>query len=540
MSDWQYLQATVRLRFFAVTRTIEKNEADADKGVTAVKRWGIGLAAVLLLLCTACGNEPSAVPSSTATTTWGTESTAYTTTTQSEHTTITESDSTDKVTPTESDATGSSTVTTTTITAGVTTTESRPTVIASSVISTVTTGTTTQTTVTTKTTVTSQTTVPPVTKEELRGTWLSYIELEALLRANTTPKTAAAALDAVMDNCVTYGLNTVFFIVRANSDAYYASQLFPVNPNARPLIDSGFDPLAYATEAAHKRGLSLHAWVNPYRIGADETRARCDDYFACGGRYYYIPTSETARRLILDGVREIVQNYAVDGVQFDDYFYPNGAVEATVADFERDAYTAYQSAAGKAALSVEDWRRTAVNTLVSGAYDAVHASGGVFGISPSHDAQTNYRRMYADTKRWLSEKGYVDYLCPQVYFGFENRTYPFDKTVDTWCAYERHAAVRLYFGVGLYKIGLSPDRYAGSDAGRAEWQDHRDVMVRAVRHLRKADCDGMAFYSYSYFDPAANRGLSSWTENGKTVTQTYDKAVAKEEIKALTEALLER
>lgn len=348
---------------------------------------------------------------------------------------------------------------------------------------------------------------PADTAEEMRGVWLSYIELNALFKANSTPDAAKKALDQVMDNCVSYGLNTVFFHVRANSDAYYPSSIFKPAASVQKLLDAGFDPLAYAVEAAHARGLELHAWVNPYRIGRDLSyRVGNCAYFAeerSGGAsvYWYAPTSQEVQALILNGVRELVNGYAIDGVQYDDYFYPKGVLSAhEPADFEQEDY-----AATGGHMSVADWRRVNVDALISGSYRAVHTRPGcVFGVSPSHKFTENREERYADTVKWLENSGYVDYLCPQVYFGFEHQTSAFDKIVSQWTAFTPAAGVKLYIGIGIYKTGLENDQYAGT--GKAEWAQNGDIMKRSVEYVRaQSKCGGMLFYSYTFFDPGTAR-----------------------------------
>ncbi len=321
-------------------------------------------------------------------------------------------------------------------------------------------------------------------------------------------------------------LNTVFFHVRANSDAYYASSLFKPASAAQSLLKAGFDPLEYAVSAAHKNGLQLHAWVNPYRVGK-QTAYLVDGIPTLtdtAGRYYYVPTSTAAQRLILDGIRELLNNYDIDGIQYDDYFYPEGLLnKTTVYSFESADYEAYTAAGG--ALSVADWRRAGVDTLIAGTHTLTKAKGVVFGVSPAVNADNTYNSLYADCRKWLSQPGYVDYLCPQVYTGFEHASSAFDKMVSVWLGYQRHSSVKLYIGLALYKIGLKSDTYAG--AGKTEWVDHNDVMKRSVQYLREKKVAGMAFYSYSYFDPAGKAGLSS----------TADVAVAKEEIRNLMSIL---
>ena len=333
----------------------------------------------------------------------------------------------------------------------------------------------------------------PPAPSEMKGVWVSYIELNTIFK-NKTESAAKLAIDQIMDNCVSYGLNTVFFHVRANSDAYYKSSLFKPAASVANLIGNGFDPLAYAVASAHSRGLQLHAWVNPYRIGSNLSyRVSGVDYFQKGDKYYYVPTSAGAQKLILDGLRELTLNYAIDGIQYDDYFYPTGLMSSSVESFEEADY-----AASGRKLSVADWRRAAVDALISGSYQVAHAKNIVFGVSPSHDYNKTYSQMYADTHKWLAQPGYVDYMCPQIYFGFEHKSAPFDKRVDYWTSLPRAPEVKLYVGLAIYKVA---DEDEGAGSGRNEWATHNDIRKRSVEYLRAKKVPGMIFYSYTYFDP---------------------------------------
>lgn len=361
---------------------------------------------------------------------------------------------------------------------------------------------------------------------ELRGVWVSYIELNTLL-SGATPDQAAAALDALFDNCVSYGMNTVIFHVRANSDAYYDSDCFPAAAAAESLLAAGFDPLSYAVTAAHARGLRLHAWVNPFRVGRDPARAMCADTFTSGEITYYVPSSAAVQALVLNGIRELVSRYDIDGVQFDDYFYPAGLSADTPEPFEQEAFAAYQQAGGTEQIA--DWRRLHVDSLLTAVYGLVHRRAGcVFGISPAYDVQKNTQSFYADLLTWIRSPGYVDYICPQIYVGLENEAAPYQRVLEEWSAYPRDPSVQLYVGLAVYKIGLSPDPYAGS--GAAEWAQYSDRLATMVRLARETgQVSGLLFYSYSYFDPAATRSLSEG--------QSYDQAVAKQEITGLLEEL---
>ena len=320
--------------------------------------------------------------------------------------------------------------------------------------------------------------------DELRGVWVSYLDLDAMLNG-ADAATAAARIDAMMAACRDRQLNAVFFHVRAYSDAYYASAVFPPAASAATLLAGGFDPLTYAVEAAHARGLTIHAWINPYRIGKNKKNAVLggDDVFCKGDVWTYNPASPSVRGIVLDGVREILEHYAVDGIHFDDYFYPDGMSDGaepfeTVPD----------------GISVADWRRTQVSTLVSAVHGLARANGRVFGISPMALVHTCRDKAYADVERWLAQAGYVDYLCPQIYFGFEHTSHPFDETLAAWLAMPRHRGAKLYVGLALYKEGAT-DPYAGD--GRNEWCERDDIIPRQIAAVKTSGADGYVLFRYA-------------------------------------------
>ncbi len=419
------------------------------------------------------------------------------------------------------------TIDTTTHASHVTTTDfgqpnlSESTTAASTTESTATATTTTRST--SKNTATT-TTKPPVTTTtqatlvkpsgEMRAAWVSYIELDGLFRSCSTTAQAKNAIDGILDTLEEFNLNTLYLHVRANSDAYYKSSYFKPAASVSKLINAGFDPLDYAVQESHKRGIAIHAWVNPYRAGKNTA------YLVSGvptltdsaKRYYYVPTSAKAQQLILNGIRELVNNYAVDGIQYDDYFYPSDVLEPrTVYSYESADYEAYQQSGGL--LSVADWRRAAVDTLIAGTHTITTAKNRIFGVSPAVNAQNTYDKLYANPKKWMAESGYIDYICPQIYTGFEHGGSAFDKMTDVWASYPRHSSVQLYVGIAVYKAGLLNDTWAGN--GKTEWVSHNDILKRSVLYLRNKKINGMAFYSYSYLKPDKVTGLSA-TNNVKT------------------------
>ena len=329
-----------------------------------------------------------------------------------------------------------------------------------------------------------------VEDEEFRAVWVTYYEVASLMKGSAAA--TRDAIDAMLDYCAGAGVNAVFYHVRAYSDAYYHSAVFPQNRSVRALIEGGFDPLTYAVAAAHERGLQLHAWINPYRIGTTADNARCDDFFEFNSRYYYNPASKAVRALILDGIRELVAGYDIDGIHFDDYFYPDG-ISADPQPFDV-GYTGGDLAA---------WRRAQVSALIRDGYALVHSlkEGVAFGVSPAANLENNLGRLYADVPTWMAE-GWLDYVCPQMYYGFKNAGQPFDQAVAQWCALPRADGVRIYVGLALYKAGLLEDTWGGR-SGKTEWiDDGGDMLARQLRLLRsRDDVDGFALFSYGYLMP---------------------------------------
>lgn len=375
---------------------------------------------------------------------------------------------------------------------------------------------TTKRATTTRSVVVSTTSSNPTTSNkptqlpnELRGAWVSYIELNGMFANCNTAAQAKTKIDDLFALLKNAKINTVFFHVRANSDAYYNSKIFKAASSVSKLLSAGFDPLAYAITVAHKNGMQLHAWVNPYRVGFNSAYiVKGTPTFQDGSkRYYYAPTSKAAQSLILDGIRELLDNYEIDGVQYDDYFYPSD---------------------GSGDTNDGTLRRAGVDALVSGTYTLVKSKGKIFGVSPAHNAQNTYDKLYADVKKWMSQSGYVDYICPQLYFGFEHKTAALDDMVEIWMGYPRHASVELYVGLALYKIGLKSDTYAGT-TGKTEWVDHSDIMKRSVEYLRKKQIKGLFFYCATVFDPATCTVVDFKNDS--------DLSVAKKEIQNLLSVL---
>ena len=209
--------------------------------------------------------------------------------------------------------------------------------------------------------------------------------------------------------------------------------------------------------------------------------------------WYLNPGYKATVQLIADGVSEIVSNYNVDGVQIDDYFYPT-----TEAYFDSAAYAA--SGTGK---SLSEWRTGIINNMVRQLYSAVKSSNStaVFGISPQGSIENNYNDLYADVKTWCSSSGYVDYILPQIYYGFNNSTLPYKDTCLAWSKMVTNPSVKLVIGLAPYKIGIA-DNWAGD--GKYEWANSTDTLARQMSYAQTlSNYGGVAMYRYdSLFAPS--------------------------------------
>lgn len=353
---------------------------------------------------------------------------------------------------------------------------------------------------------------------ELRAVWITYYELSMKAQKGGNEALFTKKADEMFARVQNAGFNTVIVQVRPYADAFYPSDIFPWSEylTGTQGKNPGYDPLAILVERAHAHKLSIHAWLNPYRVSynpdfsllskenparkwkEDADKANDQWMFVLENGIYFNPTIPQVQRMIIDGVREIVEQYAVDGVHLDDYFYPS-----TSEKLDQTQYDAYVKSGGQ--YSRAAWRREQVNTFVSGLYTAVKAirPDVQVGISPAGDIQKNREELYADAARWGGAEGYVDYLMPQLYYGFENSASPFEKTARQWAALVTCDSVKLYAGLAIYKSG-EEDLYAGPEAPgkqgpRYEWLSRSDIISRQVKWARQTKpYDGFALYSYQY------------------------------------------
>ncbi|OUP53308.1 hypothetical protein B5F17_04700 [Butyricicoccus pullicaecorum] len=366
----------------------------------------------------------------------------------------------------------------------------------------------------------------PSASEEMRGVWVSSVyNLDYPSSPTTDPDKLKAEADEILDNCVKWGLNAVFLQVRPSGDALYKSDLFPwskyLTGSVGTAPQDGFDPLEYWVEAAHKRGLELHAWINPYRItrGKDTEwnslpsthPAKMNPYWVVkysDGNYYFNPGIPEVRDLVTRGAVEIVQNYDVDGLHMDDYFYPG-------TDFN-DAAT-YQKY-GSSFSNIADFRRDSVNQLVAQLDTAVHNIDPdiQFGISPSgiwankstdpRGSNTNgsehYVSSYADSLYWI-ENGLVDYIIPQIYWEIGHKLADFATLADWWNDAVAGSDVHLYIGMGAYRCADNPT---------GVWTTTAPLFDSLAYLENKDNVGGCVFFRYGSIPAVSGMAdrLTSW------------------------------
>ena len=309
-------------------------------------------------------------------------------------------------------------------------------------------------------------------EKEMRAAWVSSVYNLDWPKTQNNASKQKSELTQLMDKLKGCGINTIVLQVRPESDTFYKSS---INPWSKYLTGTqgknpGYDPLAFAVSEAHKRGMEIHAWFNPYRVTSSGTnlnvlvsshpaRKNPDWVIKYGNKMYYDPGNPEVVNYLVKTIKEVVDNYDIDGVHFDDYFYPSSK-------FPDDAsYKKYGKGQNK-----DNWRRENVNTLLRKVKAVVNTrSGCEFGVSPfgiwrnksascpdgsETGGSQSYNNMYADSRTWI-RKGYVDYIVPQIYWPIGFGAADYSKLVKWWANEVKGYDVDLYIGQGIYKQGQS-------------------------------------------------------------------------------------
>ena len=328
---------------------------------------------------------------------------------------------------------------------------------------------------------TAQNSTPPEPMREFRGTWVATVfNLDWPSSDRISAASQQSQLIAIFENAKRLKMNAVGWQVRPNSDALYRSSLEPWSAwlTGSMGTDPGYDPLAFAVTEAHRRGLQLHAWVNPFRALATEKGGVAKNHVSrrhpewirrYGSQLFVDPGLPEVRDYVQKIILDIVRRYDIDGLHLDDYFYPYPLGKAEFPDGA--AYRKYGGGQSRA-----EWRRGNVNRFISSLYSAIksekrHVLFGVspFGIwQPGVPATTTaginaYETLGCDAKLWL-QRGWLDYLSPQLYWTSDSEGQSFPALFDWWSA-QNTVNRHLWPGIATERIG----------SGRAAAEQSRQI-----------------------------------------------------------------
>lgn len=374
--------------------------------------------------------------------------------------------------------------------------------------------------------------------QRFRGVWVSTVH-NIDLPVCTDVSSYRQQLINIVETASEYHMNKIIFQIRPAGDAFYQSIK---NPWSRFLSgtegkDPGFDPLALLIQEASKKGIAIHAWMNPYRISTMELSklgmekhqylesldannfARChpDETILDGvGKIILKPASPLVRKHVEETIMEVIEHYDIEAVHIDDYFYPYAKVPMTEeeADYESNK---------KPLESFEDWRRRNVNLLIEAVSKRIKTLNQEtgrsveFGISPFALFRTNkrlletgwengsnnhpgilqcYDDLYSDIVLWMEQK-WIDYVVPQAYFPFAHEKLPYADVVEWWATIARKTKTKLYIGQAFYLVGSND-----------LWMDPLEIKRQFLFNQRFSNIGGTIFFTYKNFLKTNNQTLS--------------------------------
>lgn len=382
-------------------------------------------------------------------------------------------------------------------------------------------------------------------KREVRSVWMATVW--ALDWPSSTSSTTAQKNEMVkyLDVLQKNNFNAVYFQVRTMSDAFYKSSYGPWSSYLTGTRgkDPGWDPLAFVVEECHKRGMECHAWVNPYRFSTGSNWSTAQDqalksagmllaYTKSDGKTTTIlnPGLESVRKRIVDVCKEIISNYDVDGLVFDDYFYPEGIpVTSSAGD-----YDLWQKSG--ASMTFGDWRRNNVNQMVADVYKMVQQQKPYvrFGISPAGAACTSaavaakhgidrcpvasdwqYDGIFSDPVAWL-EAGTIDYISPQLYWKTNHKTNPFGPMTKWWSYVAKH--------FGRHHYASHSISFLNSSNTTGDWEEI-GKQVQFSRDYTENEAPGAVFYSAAYVTGKKQSGFGEWLQVNKFQNKALTPAI---------------
>lgn len=334
-------------------------------------------------------------------------------------------------------------------------------------------------------------------REKTNAVWISQFDICRTFLCADAAEAQRAAYE-ICDRLADAECSTVFLQMHPNGDSMYTSALFPASKYISGAYgeEAKCDVAGILIDALASRKIDVYAWINPYRLMTESEMELISDELAVKqaylshdgtvreweGRLYFDPSSERARRLICACADEILSRYNVRGIVIDDYFYPT-----TSAEFDADAF----AASGRTDLA--DFRRDSITRLIAGLHSTTEKYGAKLCVAPAGNIYSLYDGYYLDIPLWC-ERGYVDILSPQIYFGYKNKYCPFYETLADW---EKAAGkVPIIPSLAAYKaVGEYTDTFAGGAEAAAEWINDGTVLYRQIRYCR-IKYGGCVLFSY--------------------------------------------
>lgn len=370
---------------------------------------------------------------------------------------------------------------------------------------------------------------PAENAPKLRGVWVATISSNYPRAKTSDAQKLKADVDFIVGQCQRFGFNAIFFQVRPSCDALYASSVFPWSQwlcGAEGVApQDGFDPLAYFCQVAHQKNIALHAWINPYRIKAKKGQS-LDELLSVrpqmaelkkfihpssDGNFYLDPGQPKVRQLVVRGAREILQNYPVDGLHLDDYFYPQTGID------DSETYKKYG-----AGMDLDDFRRQSATLLVKELFCLTREirPGALFGVSPfgiwgnksaanpygsATGGTESYSAHCADSVTWI-QRGIVDYIVPQIYWNIGLKVADYAELASWWNQAVEGSGVTLYIGMADYKAAAA----IGSGNEKSPW--FGTDQLKAQLELNKT-LKNVAGEIHFNFDSLMEPDIRSFYEN---------------------------
>lgn len=366
--------------------------------------------------------------------------------------------------------------------------------------------------------------------EEFRGVWVSTVyNLDFPSKKELTEEDYKEEFTNVLDNLEALNMNAIIFQVRSKLDTFYQSKINPWSEylTGKQGLSPGWDPLEWMIEETHNRGMEFHAWFNPYRVTTSNenkktikeelleldinnwARKNPDFVFRHNGRLYLDPGEPKVVQHIKDTVMEVIENYDIDAVHFDDYFYPDKSIKDREKFYSTGEELNYKKY-GKDFKTVSEWRVSNVDKLIFDLHNNIKSYNNKkkkavqFGISPfgiwGHKANhpqgsitpigslSSYDNQFADTRKWV-KNNWVDYIAPQIYWTFDEPAAPYGELVHWWADVAKGTDVHLYIGQANY-------RKADINNKKLSWQNEREISNQLKFNSLYDEIKGSIYFSY--------------------------------------------